>query len=235
MVAQNALRKSGMTTGEEATDAAALEAAQQLDVQLPDERARKFRTPGFARMHTAWQGEDAMVINRVHALVQQRIFDEFDDLHTVLYDLFDIVRTKALDPVTQRPKLDADGLPLWRRKPNGDFEEDWSRLTSKQRETALFTITTRLVAWSEMATRAWAEAMFAKVKWEETYAEGFEADPNPRATIPTREAQAQLAGSEDKYFAVYVTYYSRRAESLVRYMELLGQRLKDVYAPNGGR
>ena len=68
----------------------------------------------------------------------------------------------------------------------------------------------------------------AKVTWEESFAEGWkEAAAEGRGTDASRNEGAKKNSIEERYFAVYVTYLSRRAESLVRGMERLEQRLKD--------
>lgn len=232
------VRQSGKTPAEEATEEQVEDYGQPVAVELPEERATKFRTQGLSRIRTDWQPEDQVVVQRVQTLTEQRLGEEFADLYGVLYELYDIVREKKTDPHTGAVIRDNDGLPEWRVRRNGNYIENWENLSKKQVSNFLFTITTSLIMWSQRAANIWLESMVAKTDWEIAFSEGFESIKPISATKPTvqdREARGKLDSKEEKYFALYQTYYSKRAEALVRYMELLGQRLKDVHAPNGGR
>ena len=51
--------------------------------------------------------------------------------------------------------------------------EDWSLLGHTQRSDFLDAITMHLWEWEQGAVDAWAEAMYAKVAWEEKFANGY--------------------------------------------------------------
>ena len=73
---------------------------------------------------------------------------------------------------------------------------------------------------------AWGEAMFAKAMWEETFSIGYSASVS--GTIDDRTAAGRIGAAEERYFAIFMTLYSRKAEAITRSMALLGQRLKDT-------
>lgn len=235
MVAKDQSRANGKTAGEEIVKELSEEFEQPASVELPDERERKFKSPGFSRMRTEWRGEDAAMMGAVHAAIDRLIENSFEDAFAIMHEVYDTVREPVLDPQTGEPQRDAYGLTVWKQTPTGLYEEDWSRLTYKQRERFLYLITTRLFEWTQRAAASWAEAMFAKAKWEDAFSLGYESLDNPKATIGDREARAKVASRDDRYFAIYMSYYSKKADSIVRSLELLSQRLKDVHVSNGSR
>lgn len=229
MVDQNQERPStGDTAGDEATRDEARQFVEPAVVQLPEERARKFRTTGFSRMRTDWQGDDKVTVNRVQLKVESTFQDLFGEAHVLLYEVYATVREVVLDN-NDEPQLGQDGLPLWRRNSTGSFVEDWTKLTGRERERFLFLITTQLFGWEQTAADIWGEAMFAKALWEDSFSIGYESLPGTKPTIDDRTARARLESRDDKYFALYVSWLSRKADALVRTMTLLSQRLKDVH------
>lgn len=229
------IRASGKTTSEEVTKEVADTADDSIQVELPDERERSFQTPGFSRFRMNWHGPDAQMIATMHEVIDNKLNQHFADAYTIMYEIYDLVRKKARLSNGEIAK-DAYGLPLWTRSDTGGFVEDWDKLNFRQRERFLFLITTRIFEWEQVAAGAWAEAMMSKAIWEESFSAGFESLPPVSATRPTvddRTARGRLQSKEDRYFAIYCTYYSRKADALVRNMNLLAQRLKDVHVVNG--
>lgn len=219
------IRASGQTAAtEEARDEADAITEPHDDAVLPEERERTFRNPGFSRMRTEWNSEDHAVIQHAKGVVEGRLLENFSDAYQVMYEVYDLVRTPLTD---DKGVIETDqwGFTLWARNPSGSYEEDWSRLTSKERQNLLFTITTRIFDWEQRAADAWGEAMFAKAQFEEQFAIGF--DEPEKATVDHRRARANLAARDERYFAIFLTLYSRKADAVVRTMSLLGQRLKD--------
>ena len=221
------IRAHGQTA---ATEEALAESEQMLepgeDAVLPEERTTAFRNPGFARMRTDWNHGDREVIRHAQDTVEGRILANFEDVYQVMYEVYDLVRTPLVGPDGQVQR-DKWGFTLWKTNTSGSYEEDWSRLTGKERQNLLFTITTRLFDWEQRAANAWGEAMFAKAQFEEQFAIGFE-EPEGKVTVDDRRAHANLAARDERYFAIFLTLYSRRADALVRVMSLLAQRLKDT-------
>lgn len=194
---------------------------------LPDEREEWFRAPGLQRMKMTLSRDDKAVMDRVHGAIERRIVEMFPDALAVMSDLYDIVREQEVDPVTGELKVDAYGFKVWAKDPaTGAYIEDWSQLTYRQREDFLFRITTSLFEWSQRAVDLWADAMFAKAIFTERFA--IEYDAPMAGTIDDRNAVGNVKAAEDRYFALMQTAVSRKADALVRTMEVLGQRIKDT-------
>jgi hypothetical protein len=219
------VRASGSTQAEEVTKEVSEKSDEPIEVQMPEERERTFRTPGFARMRMDWRGEDRPIIAQARSLVEGRIMRNFADAYEIMNEVYDLVREPEVDETTGEIKTDQWGWKVWRRLPSGGWDEDFTRLTRAQKEDFLFKITTRLFDWSQRSADAWAEAMFAKAQWEEAHSISYDAPMH--GTIDDRRAAAGMAAAEERYFAIFLTTYSRKAEAIVRNLELLGQRLKD--------
>lgn len=231
MSGPDAPRASGETQADEVVRSVSADAHAEIEIEglphLPEEgHQERFRTPGFSRMRTDWLGPEGSVVRRMQHELDDRIVHEFLDAYLVMNDLFEIVRQPELDAQGD-PLLDASGFKVWRRKPNGAWDEDWTRLTRAQKENFLFEITTRLFSWEQRAADRWTESMLAKAAWEERFSIDYRA-PEGRATIEDRTAAAKAGSAEERYFAVFMAAYSRRADAIVRCMRDLGQRLKDV-------
>lgn len=226
--------KSGQirASGEKTADEVAKEESEELDEpinpELPEEREKQFRTPGFARMRVDWRSDDWLIIERAKTAVDGRIIDNFRDAYQIMYEVYDLVRTPQVDPETGEILTDEFGFTLWQQTPSGSYEEDWSNLTHKQKENFLFAITTRLFEWEQRAADAWGEAMFAKAIWEERFAIDFDAPMH--GTVDDRKAKGNLGARDEKYFAIFLTLYSRKADAIVKSLDRLGQRIKDSMA-----
>lgn len=221
------IRASGLTAEQEATREIVREHDTLPAPELPEERARHFRFPGFSRMRTDWFGEDGITMRRVQHQVDTIIDATFNDLLAVRHELYELVRIPEME--NGEPKVDHFGWVIWRQTETGNYEEDWSKLTHSQRERFLFQITTRMFEWEEKMDRMWSEAMYAKTQWEEAFSVGWQETDTPKKTEGDRTANGRLRSQEERYFAIYLTSLSRRAESLVRGMERLAQRIKDVH------
>ena len=219
------VRASGKTAAEEEAEVESESMTDNMDDRvLHEEREKTFRTPGFARMRTDWLSPDRAIIQRMQASVDGRILHNFQDAYQVMYEVYELVRTPKLDDDDEVVR-DQWGFPVWVQTPSGSYEEDWTRLTSKQKENLLFTITTRLFDWEQRAADAWGEAMFAKAQFEERFAIAFDAPMS--GTVDDRRAAGNMDAREERYFAIFLTLYSRKAEAIVRTLSLLGQRVKD--------
>lgn len=225
MVARGHVRSSGMTVAEEEMREASKESDSLMPSDiLPEERRRTFRTPGFSRMSLEWNGDDRDVVRAARDAVEGRILTEFQDAYQIMYRVYDIVRTPEVNALGETVK-DKFGLTVWKKAPSGEYEEDWSRLTFRDKEDLLFRITTRMFEWEQRAGDIWGEALIAKARWEERYAISFDAPV--AGTVDDRKSKGQINSTDERYFAIYVTWLSKRSEALVRSMSLLGQRLKD--------
>jgi len=226
MVAVGKTRASGQTGASTEAKEAARTAEDPIEITMPEDKPRSMhRTPGFARMRTDWRGEDRAILTRAQAAVQGRISTTFAGAFEVMNQIYDIVRTPQVDAQGEI-KVDQYGWTIWVTNEFGGHDEDFTRLTSAQKEDLLFKITTRIFGWEQDAADAWGEAMLAKAVFEERFALGFDAPMS--GTVDDRKAAGALDARDERYFAILQSQYSRRAESLVRSMALLGQRIKDT-------
>lgn len=232
MAESDKTRASGKTANEEITAEQAKELTEQPNVELPDERERKFQTTGFSRMKTDWNGEQVQFVRIMHRNIDDQLKKAFADAYALQEELFILVRTPAM--LNGEPVINHDGSIEWKRKQGtGDFEEDWNRLNAKERERFLYQITTRMFAWEQRAAEAWAESMYAKVIWEQQFSAGYDELPQgSKDTIEGRTARAKMVAAEDQFLAIFKTYYSRKADAIVRSMERLSQRIKDIHVAN---
>lgn len=184
------------------------------------------RSPMFSRMRLDWKSEDRPVIQRAAASVEARIQANFVDAYQVMFDLYMIVREPVVDEDTGEIQKDRWGFPEWQRGVSGSYVEDFTRLTRGQKENFLFLITTHIFEWQQAAADAWGEAMFAKAQWEETLSLGF--DRPMSGTVQDREHAGKLHARDERYFSIFLSLYSRKADAICASMELLGQRLKDT-------
>lgn len=226
-IARGQQRSAGQTVASsEAKEASAeseLRAGEGKDGDIQPER--KFRTPGFSRMRMTWASQDQPMMDSAKYAVDDRIVANFGDAYVILNDIFDTVRTPEYDAQGE-VRRDRHGMPIWARKSNGDFDEDWSRLTRQERENLMFKITTRIADWEQRAADAWGEAMLDKGQWEEKFAIEFDAPYT--GTVDDRTAAGRIGSAEERYFAIFVSWYSRRADAIVKSMNLISQRLKDA-------
>lgn len=223
------VRASGQTQAAEVTKDLSDQADEHIDTDLKanlDPPRGRFRTPGFSRMRIDWRKEDAQVLTKAQATVEEMVLANFRDAYLILNDLFERVREPDVDRITGEILTDRYGWTLWRRNEFGDYIEDWSRLTRKEREDFLFRITTRLFDWEQRSTDAWAQAMYAKTMWEERFSIDYDAPV--AGTIDDRTAVGRIGSTEERYFAILVTHYSRRAEAIVKTMNNIALRLKDI-------
>lgn len=225
----NNTRASGKTAAEEVAHDQGAELDRPVNPELPDERKRKFATAGHSRLRVDWRPEQRSELNQMHLVVQRRLTENFADAFALLVELWSLVR----EPVMLNGEIVRDkatGMPEWRRTPSGGYIEDWGKLNHAERERFLYQLTTRLAIWEQRASEAWYESMYAKVTWEMSFADGFERlESTSKDTVEARTARGKLVAREDHFFAILSTYYSRKAEALVRSMERIAQRLKDIH------
>lgn len=192
---------------------------------LDIERDLDFSHTGLSRMSTSW-GEHDSVIRELLAGIDGIILDRFADAYRIMEEIYEVVREPEVNEVTGEVRVDHLGLIVWRRSPTGGYYEDWARMGATQREHFIYKITTNIFVWSQNAADLWTESMFAKAVWQEAFATAFDAPMS--GTIEDRTAVGNIKSAERRYFAVYCAALSRKADAVVRSMELLNQRLKDI-------
>lgn len=206
-----------------------------LEPDIHPDRTRQFRSTSFARMKTSWSGPDAQALADVQFAADQAIKTVFPRALRLLARLQEIARVPAaIDPATGEPERHPNGKIKWLVDEWGEPVEDWSRLDPKSRSDALFTITTHMYEWESNRVRLWAEAMYAKVLWEQSFSYGFRVLPGSSGAIsgkPTIDDRTQLGhahSAQDRYFGVFQSSISRQADALVRSMERIGRLLENV-------
>lgn len=224
-------RQSGKTAGQETASAAFSDADSLEDAHNPDlsitstdiEQRKIFRSPNFSRVRIEWKPEDSSALTKIHEAVERAVQVEFAEAFLVLNQLYDVVRIPVL--ADGEPVKDQRGWVVWRTDQYGYPVEDWSLLTYSMRDDFLFRISTRLFSWEQKAAEIWGDAMFSKAIWEQQFAEQF-YEP-VAGTVADREAYGRQHSMEERYFAIFQSMLSRRADAVVRSMNLLCQRLKD--------
>ena len=218
MVAAATVRASGQTTAEEVLP----DAVGKLDQPAEIEAEKPLNlTRAFQRMRTDWNSKDRETIQSVKSIVDQAILNDFSDAFSLMFEIYNTVRTTI--------GTDEIGLPIWKTNSDGSYVEDWDQIKRKERERFLHIIITRMFEWEQTAADIWGEAIFAKAQLEEAFATGFDSIVDAKATVDARTARANKLSADHRYLAVYKSYYSRKAEALVRSMTNLSQRFKDLH------
>jgi len=196
---------------------------EDIDIKVDVEKNE--RTPKFSRMRLDWDSRDRSVISSTRSVVDRRMASEFSDAFLLMAEIYDIIREPVIGD-DGLPVRDASGFVVWAQNESGGFVEDFSRLTHHQRRHYIGIITTRLFGWEQSCADLWAESMFAKAQFEERFAIAF--DEPMSGTVDDRRAAGNRDAAEERYYAIMLTHLSRRADALVRSMDRLSQRLKDL-------
>ena len=220
-----------MTTTEEQPLATIQRAAEESaalaqPVQTGEGDDRRLRTPGFTRMRFDWRPEDRVVMTRAREIAHRRLVTEFADVYEVLWEVYRVVRNPLVDEKTGEIMVDDYGLQLWARNENGGYDEDFSKLTKAEKERFMFLLVTRAFEWDQRAADIRGEALMAKAQFEERFAIGFDAPP--QGTVDDRRAAGNLDAREERYFAIYMTWFSRKADALLDSAHRLESRLRDA-------
>jgi hypothetical protein len=183
------------------------------------ERMMKFAQTGLSRMKTEWsQGDrDALVVLKAEA--DRIVRAEFRGWFSVLDRLHRCVRTPLCDENGEIKTYD-DKSPMWEVDEWGDPAENWGLLDDQTRSNILHILATRLAEWEMHAADNWAEAMYAKVVWEEKFAQGFVAMPGRQVSgKPTIEDRTQFGNrfsADERYFAVFKSAVSKKSDLLLK-------------------
>lgn len=206
-------------------------AEKPVEVDPHPDRTREMTHTSFSRMRTDWSADDRERLEVVRAQARDIIRAEFRVAFVVIERLHRRVRTPAVSgDGTGEVLTYPDGTPMWEADEDGIPAEDWSAITSEDRERLMWMITVWLHEWELKAVDAWAEAMFAKVAWEEKFATGFVAMPGSqpvaKPTIDDRRQWGQQFSARERYLAVFKAYLSKAADAEVRSMNRLYRMLE---------
>jgi hypothetical protein len=187
---------------------------EPLAPDIPPERTRQFTHVNFSRMRTDWPAEDKTKMQEIGRLADNVLAARFADAWWLLERLYRVVR---------EPRVTTDGEVIrdlaghirWKRNEHGFYIEDWSRLGDAQRDDFLHELVIHMVEWRQQAAVMWGSAMFAKGIWEEAFAYGY-TTPRGKLTIDDRTQAGHLDSIEERYFAIFQSMLSRRADALIR-------------------
>jgi hypothetical protein len=204
-----------------------------MEPDLHEDRTRQFTHTSFSRMRTTWAGDDAERMAEVKAVADDIIRTEFAVAFSIVERLRRHVRTPLLtDEGTGEIRHYPDGTPMWECDELGVPAEDWGQLSDRDRDGLLYTINLWLFEWELVAVDKWAEAMYAKVQWEERFAKGFIALPgmqvSGKPTIDDRTQWGHQFSAEERYFGVFKSALSKKADALVRSMNRLQRMLENA-------
>jgi len=193
---------------------------EPLSIQTPQDRTRKFAHTGLSRMRTEWPRADRDSLVVIKAEADRLVREEFRGFFSIIDRLHRCVRTPLADDETGEIKAYEDGTPMWEQDEWGDPAEDWGRLSDRTRSDLVHSLAIRLAEWEMIAADDWAEAMFAKVVWEEKFANGFVAMPghqvSGKPTIDDRTQFGNRYSVDERYFAVFKAAASRKADAIVK-------------------
>lgn len=204
------------------------EADRIMEVDPHDDRTQEFTTHTENRMRRDWRPEDREEIHGIHSVIDRLMLERFGGAFQIMNDLYEIVREPH---VLEGGEIATDihGFTIWERTESGSYIEDYTKLGSKEVKDFLFKITTRLFQWEQEAAEIHGDAMYAKALWEHAYSTGYlDAQNSGAKTVEDRTQGARAASMDDRYFGIFQSNLSRRADALVRSLTLLSQRLKDV-------
>lgn len=194
---------------------------EPLAPDLPPDRTRRFTHVSFARMRTDWKPEDKIKLQEVGRLADRAVAAAFPDAWWLIERLYGVVREKVVQGATGEVMRDTAGHTRWKRNAMGFYIEDWSRLGDAERDDFLHELAIHLIEWRQQAAVMWGSAMFAKGIWEEAFAYGYTTVPGEgrRLTVDDRTQAGHLASIEERYFAIFQSVLSRRADALIRSLE----------------
>lgn len=205
------------------------ESDKVLEIDLHEDRTQEFVTHAENRLRYDWGDDFRDEIHGIHSVVERLLLENFSGAYQIMNELYEIVREPKVSEATGEIETDIYGFTIWAQNEYGNYIEDYTRLGHKEVKDFLFKITTRLFQWEQDAARIHGDAMYAKALWERSFALGYtEARLNGGRTVEDRTQAGRVASLDDRFFGIFQSNLSRRADALVRSMNLLGQRLKDV-------
>lgn len=221
-------RANGELTSDEAAKEAGETLTDEIVVDQAVEERVKFRTPGFAKMRFDWaHDEDRIVIQSSHRRADEVIEATFPDAFILLNRLYEIIREPMVDLNTGEIVHDAQGAVVWKRDPDDRwYIEDWSQLSRKEMENFYGSIVIMTFGLEARRDKIWSEAMYAKGQFEERFAIAF--DEPKTGTEGVRKAKGNADAAEERYYALFMSYLSRRADSVVKSMERVSVMLKNL-------
>jgi hypothetical protein len=195
-----------------------------LEPDIRPDRTRRFRSVNFSRMRTDWDGEEAVKVAELGRIADGVMANTFAHAYWLMERLYRIVREPLVTSDGEVVK-DLAKHTRWRRNELGFYVEDWSRLGDRERDDFTHELTIHLFEWRQQAAQMWGSAMFAKGIWEESFAFGYTtARIEGAKTIDDKTQAGTLDSVQERYFAIFESLLSKRAEALIKSLE----RLEDM-------
>jgi hypothetical protein len=198
---------------------------QPVAPDIPPDRTRRFQHVNFSRMRTTWLESDAVKVAEMGRIADLTMARCFGAAYAFMETVYFIVREPEINALTEEPLRGQDFQVRWKRDERGLPVEHWSRLGDRQRSEMLDQLMVGLVEWEQQAAAMWGSAMFAKGIWEESFAYGYTTPRDRKLTIDDRTQMGHLASIEERYFAIYESILSRRADALIRGLNRIYMRL----------
>lgn len=199
----------------------------------PD-RTHENTRAGFSRMRSTWGTEDARKIVELEALSDRIIRNRFAVAFGVMASIHAHVRSQKFNKATGEYLTYEDGTPQWEKDEFGVPVEDWGMLADKDRLRLLGTIHSHMFEWEIVKANMWAEAMYAKGEWEEIFSRGYTSLPghvvSGKPTIEDRTNHAQKNAAQERYFALFESALSRKADGIVGAIKGMQRFLENAWA-----
>lgn len=198
---------------------------EPADPDIGPDRERYFRT-NFSRMKLDWSPDEKAQMQRLLGFADGALREKFPEIYDLLDDeLYPAVREPQLHPDTQQPLRDLAGNVMWKRDEHNRIIERYDRLGDAEARQILYKIGTQLIAWRQRRDMLHGEAMFAKGLWEEVFSNGYISARGGRLTVDDKTQAGRLASMDERYFSIFKSMISRRADSLVYSMERIEEML----------
>lgn len=198
----------------------------------PD-RTHEVTRASFSRMRFGWTGDDARQVAELEALSDRIIQRRFSVAQGIIKRIHHHVRRQALDRESGEYLTYEDGTPRWEKDEFGVPVEDWAILSDRDRLNLIGTILSHMFEWEMAKANMWAEAMYAKGEWEEIFSRGYTALPDHvvsgKPTIEDRTHHSQKNAAKERYFALFESALSRKADGVVRVMTGLQRMLENTW------
>jgi hypothetical protein len=203
---------------------------EPLAAETAPDRTRQFTHVNFSRMRTGWQGDDAETVQVINAVALDIVRKRLPVAFALMNQVYKAVRQPETDGdgvVLVNP----DGSPRWVLD-EGVPVEHWEDLGDRERRRFLGIIVSHMFEWELAAAELWGNAMYAKGIWEEMFADGFTAIPagvvSGKPTIDDRTQWGHKNAARDRYFALFRSGISRRAEGILKAMKGLEYHLRET-------
>jgi len=188
---------------------------------IPPDRTRQFTLVNFSRMRSEGPAQDLIKVQEMGRIADGVLARAFSDAWWLLERLYRVVREPSVG-IGGVKLTDIHGHTRWQRNELGYIIEHWDRLGDAERDDFLHELVIHLVEWRQQAAVMWGSAMFAKGIWEEKFAWGYttlDAEGGRKLTIDDRTQHGHLVSIEERYFSIFQSMLSRRADALIRSLE----------------